>query len=400
MTDTTSYPYRTIVRITDQIGGMAYQFSGVLIAADEVLTASHAVWTTGVGVATNVRVTAGANGTSAPYGTVSGTVTHYNPINDSNDNIALSDIPNDYALIHLSAPLDVGTMAIGTSLAAGPVVVSGYPGTAGGQQVNQVQQVTAGSGVLLGQSIGAGSSGGPVWTNPFGSPEVDGLVSASSSSGTGYFVPITIAVHNRLLDWLAADEGLTKTVSYTVPSTGQTGAFAMDHASGGPNYLQWQYIWAGSQGVSMATAMPNSFLHGGAGDDAIVATSGRNVLDGGPGSNFLVGGTGADTFFTDARAAVVVWNTVVNFHAGDAATLWGFSTGVSSYRWDDLPAGASGSTGATLRANIVGGAGRTGNGIDASITFAGLTVAQGKQLQVSTGTQAAGPYLSLYNSGV
>jgi Ca2+-binding RTX toxin-like protein len=124
------------------------------------------------------------------------------------------------------------------------------------------------------------------------------------------------------------------------------------------------------------------------------------VLDGGTGSNFLVGGTGSDTFFTDARGALVVWNTLNNFHAGDMATLWGFVQGVSSYYWEASPAGAPGATGATLRADIVGGAGRDGSGIDASVTFAGLSVAQAQKLVVSTGTQAAGSYLFLSNPGV
>ncbi|MBV8915768.1 MAG: hypothetical protein JOZ05_22365, partial [Acetobacteraceae bacterium] len=96
----------------------------------------------------------------------------------------------------------------------------------------------------------------------------------------------------------------------------------------------------------------------------------------------------------------VVWNTLRNFHAGDAATLWGFVPGVSSYWWEPTIMGADGSQGATLRIDIVGGAGRFGNGIDASITFAGLSVAQGQALEVSTGVQPAGPYLYLYNQGV
>ena len=159
----------------------------------------------------------------------------------------------------------------------------------------------------------------------------------------------------------------------------------------------WQYIWSSADGVSLSASAPNVFLHGGSGQDSIQVTSGQNVLDGGTGSNFLTGGSGTDTFFTDARGSAPVWNTLRNFHAGDSATLWGFVPGVSSYYWEDQPDGAMGSTGATLRANIVGGAGRAGDGIDASVTFAGLSVAQAKTLQVSAGTQQAGSYLYLAN---
>ena len=190
-------------------------------------------------------------------------------------------------------------------------------------------------------------------------------------------------------------------VSYADTTTNQRGSIVMDPASiSGPSYLKSQYIYAGSDGVVLSTQSPSVFIHSGSGNDAIQVAAGRNVLDGGLGSNFLTGGTGRDTFFTDARRPGVVWNTIRNFHAGDAATLWGFVNGVSTYHWDTTPAGAAGAQGATLRANIVGGAGRTGNGIDASITFTGLSPQQAQNLQVATGTQTGGAYLYLYNPGV
>ena len=184
-------------------------------------------------------------------------------------------------------------------------------------------------------------------------------------------------------------------------TTGASATFAMDPAAaGGPNYLQNQYIYAGTDSVAVSTQVANVFLHTGSGNDALQVASGQNVLDGGLGSNFMTGGAGMDTFFTDARGPGVVWNTMINFHNGDAATLWGFKAGTSTYSWDTAIAGATGSQGATLRANIVGGSGRNGDGVDASITFAGLSVAQAKNLQIATGTQAAGDYLFLYNPGV
>ncbi len=189
-------------------------------------------------------------------------------------------------------------------------------------------------------------------------------------------------------------------LSYTATASGGTGTVAMDDpGAGAPSYVQAQYINAGADAQSLSTQAPNVFIHGGSGDDAIQVSSGRNVLDGGLGSNFLIGGTGTDTFFTDARAPGTVWNTVRNLHAGDAATLWGFAAGVSSYRWDGVD-GVPGFQGATLRANIAGGAGRTGTGIDASITFAGLSMQQAQRLQITTGAQPGGSYLYIYDPGV
>ncbi len=190
-------------------------------------------------------------------------------------------------------------------------------------------------------------------------------------------------------------------LSYVDTTTNQRGSLAMDPAlASGPSYLKNQYVYAGSDSMVFSTQAPNVFIHAGSGNDAIQVASGQNVLDGGLGSNFLTGGTGHDTFFTDARTPGAAWDTIRNFHAGDAVTLWGFANGVSAYRWDATLAGAVGSQGATLRANIVGGAGRTGNGIDASITFTGLSLQQAHSLQVTTGTQTSGTYLYIYNPGV
>ena len=191
------------------------------------------------------------------------------------------------------------------------------------------------------------------------------------------------------------------TVSYVNTTTNQRGSLVMDPAPvSGPGYLKNQYIYAGSDNLALSTQAANVFIHSGSGNDAIQVATGRNVLDGGLGSNFMTGGTGQDTFFTDARTPGVVWNTIRNFHAGDAVTLWGFVNGASTYHWDAALAGAAGSQGATLRANIAGGSGRAGNGIDASVTFAGLSVQQARSLQVTTGTQAGNPYLYIYNPGV
>jgi Ca2+-binding RTX toxin-like protein len=51
---------------------------------------------------------------------------------------------------------------------------------------------------------------------------------------------------------------------------------------------------------------------------------GNNVLDGSTGSNFLTGGNGDDTFFLDDRSQPEdVFSTIVNFHSGDNATIFG-----------------------------------------------------------------------------
>jgi len=185
--------------------------------------------------------------------------------------------------------------------------------------------------------------------------------------------------------------------SYTDTVTGAVGSSAGQQYAGPVNYLQSQYIWASPDGVSIASHVPNVFLTGGAGNNALTASAGRNVLDGGLGSNFLTGATGADggtdTFFLDG-AAGTTWDTIVNFHPGDSATLWGFVAGQSAMVWANNE-GAAGHTGATIHAAFAG----AGTAINGSLTFAGLSLAdaQGK-LSLTPGSAGGRSYLYVHYS--
>ncbi len=188
--------------------------------------------------------------------------------------------------------------------------------------------------------------------------------------------------------------------AYTDTTTSTSGAVTPDLYSGPVNYLQYQYIWGSTDNVAISATRNNAFLHGGTGDDALAVQGGNNVLDGGSGSNFLVGGNGADggtdTFFVDGRAspvtnaqgAPVTWDTLVNFHHGDALTMFGFTAGVSTSPLSDGE-GAAGYTGATIHSEL-GGA---GTGVNGSVTFAGISLAQMQaNFTFSYGTTNAGDH--------
>lgn len=161
---------------------------------------------------------------------------------------------------------------------------------------------------------------------------------------------------------------------YTDTATGQSGTAASDIYSGPVAGLQRQYIWSSPDGVAISSAAPDVFLHGGGGADALAVSGGSNVLDGGGGSNFLVGATGwdsgHDTFFLDARDPAVTWSTLVNFHQGDMATIFGFRAGISTLPWTASD-GAAGYSGLTVHSETSG----AGTGVNASLTFAGISQA-------------------------
>jgi len=108
-------------------------------------------------------------------------------------------------------------------------------------------------------------------------------------------------------------------------TTGQPPLSATAQPYTGPvSGLQEQYIDITPDNLNITVSTPNWFIHSGSGTDAIAVSSGTNVLDGSTGSNFLTGGSGTDTFFLDDRSpSADVFSTVVGFHSGDDATVFG-----------------------------------------------------------------------------
>ena len=191
----------------------------------------------------------------------------------------------------------------------------------------------------------------------------------------------------------------TGNFEYVDQATNLSGADGGQAYTGPVSYLQTQFIWPGADSVAITATVPNVFLKGGPADDALAVTSGSNVLDGGTGSNFLNGamGTdgGTDTFFVDGRGSGDTWSTLVNFHVGDAATLWGFVPGQSVMNWAASD-GTAGYAGATIHAALAG----AGAAADASLTFAGMSLADAQsKFTTTTGTVGGNDYMYLKYAG-
>ncbi len=181
-----------------------------------------------------------------------------------------------------------------------------------------------------------------------------------------------------------------QTISFTDIVTGVVGSDVAGNYSdvNVPN-LQKSYFWGYDTPVAIRADVGNVFLKGGAGGDALQVTGGNNVIDGGGGSNYLIGGTGtdggADTFFVDGRGNVETWSTILNFHKGDLAVIFGFRQGTSSQDWFDND-GAAGASGYTLHSRLAG----TDPGYTGSMTFAGIDRATADaKFEITYGSQAA-----------
>jgi V8-like Glu-specific endopeptidase len=392
--DSTRYPYGTVVYITDTIGGLSFQASGVLISPDEVLTASHVLYSSSGGVASNICVSPAYNMGTASLESATGVYFHYNQIQDPNDLISLQQSQFDYAVIHLSQPFnDLGTMQLLSSFSGGLANVTGYPGVLDGQMENSLQETTLDPShtLLDGTSIGDGSSGGPVWvTEGQGVPYVVAIVSSASdgAGSTGFFTQITASALNQIETWVKEDDASTPGLVVLNTTTGQPISATAQAYPGPVADLREQYVNITPDSLNIRVSTPDWFIRSGSGTDAISANSGIDVLDGGAGSNFLTGGSGTDTFFVDDRGPNAdIWSTVSGFHAGDAATIWGVTPQAFGLAWVDGQ-GATGYTGLTLHATASGQP-------TASLTLAGYSSADlsDGRLSVSFGTVGGSAYM-------
>ena len=172
-------------------------------------------------------------------------------------------------------------------------------------------------------------------------------------------------------------------ISVTDTTTGQPLSANAQPYTGPVDSLEEEYITTTNNSLNVSVTTDNWFIHTGSGTDAIAAHGGFNVLDGGEGSNFLIGGSGMDTFFIDDRtAATDIWSTISNFHAGDTATVWGVNLQDFALTWIDGQ-GAAGFAGLTVHAV-------SASKPTASLTLSGYSQADlnNGRLSVSFGTDS------------
>lgn len=193
------------------------QGSGVLLSADEVLTAAHLVYNDDGTLRTAGTAAVGYNGGSAlAFSRVDGA-----QAGAKQDYATLAGISGDFAVVHLSTPVTTGTVfSLGSDLSAGTFDVSGYPvGTSGTLDTKtEALTVTSGTQVYTGGTLNdgthnpAGSSGGSVYQIVNGAPTAYGIISADLSSDTskGFFKQLTSADVAEIQSWVAAADSGTK----------------------------------------------------------------------------------------------------------------------------------------------------------------------------------------------
>ena len=421
--------------LTGTVHGLNADFSGVgtwsLLGAQLTLagplTVAGTLSTTGASVAAgSVAINAGAALSGSGSGTATGTITDNGTIEASGGLLTLSGTVGGTGLLQI----DVGaTLDVNSASAGETISFLGDTGTLVDHQVGTIGAAI--SGFVAGDTIdlrsltfaaGAAATiaGGVLTVTSGATSETLNLTGfsngtifsvAADASGIGTDITIGAAPPPPVSAPPAATPPPTVSAPPAVasqpPSSTPPAAIAaldattnqplgvVGQAYTGPVIgLQNEYINITADKLNISVSTPNWFIHSGSGDDAIAVASGTNVLDGGSGSNFLTGGSGTDTFFVDDRGPTAdIWSTVVGFHAGDAATIWGVTPQDFSISWMDGQ-GATGFTGLTLHAAA---AGRP----TASLTLAGFSQADmgSGRLSVSFGSDPASGSAYMYVHG-
>ena len=84
-------------------------------------------------------------------------------------------------------------------------------------------------------------------------------------------------------------------------TTGQTSTSAGTPYTGPTAGLTTEFVDLSPDNLNIAALTPNVFIYSGTGEDGIDVgqAGGNNTLDASGGNNFLVGGSGDDTFFVN-----------------------------------------------------------------------------------------------------
>jgi len=301
-------------------------------------------------------------------------VTSYQP---SGNSVALN-VPN---ITNASTSLTTGALRVALWYTATPYV----SGT-----INGFMSASVASSALAPSGLATAVSTTASYTAP-PAQDTAAVLTLEEYNGNSYVVMDHI-------NYPAAGTAVLAANNFTVQdvTAGTLANVAGDQYSGPVANLQYQYVSITPHSLNISARAPNAFIHSGAGVDAldVSGVGGTNVLDGGTNSNFLVGGKGAtshDTFFVDDRSpGADIWSSVANFHAGDAATIWGVTPQNATISWADGQ-GAQGYTGLTMHATAAGQP-------TASITIAGYStadLASGK-LSASFGNVSGTPYLYIH----
>jgi V8-like Glu-specific endopeptidase len=315
-----AYPYSAVVSITvTWPDGTASGGSGVMVGANDVLTAAHMVYSAvNGGAATSVTVTPGANGNSTPFGTYAAAEWYYYEWDTNRDGLATrQESQYDVAIIGLSQRLgdQTGWFGMDPNATTGWYNLTGYPAAYTNalgqpQMTNDWGQATEDPTWWVYDFVDItstpGNSGGPLWYQAANGPYVVGICSTASWAADIYLT------NSQLQAWMSEDDSLLSTTIATPRSlrySNLIGYAASDQLFG----HQGHDTIDGGEGNNTIVGGTDSAdwadsLIAGGGADFILGNGGNDTISAGNGNNSLVGGFGIDSILSGSGNDIIWGN--------------------------------------------------------------------------------------------
>jgi V8-like Glu-specific endopeptidase len=219
--DQAQYPWQSVIYITSTFpNGTVTTGSGTMVGPNDVLTASHIVYSSEYGgAATSVTITPAydPDPLEQPFGNLDAWQWHfftdYDPdgnglVSPGDGGPGLGGTELDVALLDLDVPigLETGWMSLDPTFESGYVNISGYPGLYGNNMMNEIGYVQDDAVDWFDNidafDVNPGNSGGPLWYFDNGIPSVVGVV---STTGAAHDIA---AVYDTVLDWIGSNDYL------------------------------------------------------------------------------------------------------------------------------------------------------------------------------------------------
>lgn len=343
-----SYPHSSVVYIEAYwSNGAGASGSGVVVGQNDVLTASHVIYSAADGgVASTIYVYPGRDGTSQPYGSYTADRVSYYAVDSDGDGLLYqTESQYDLAVLGFSETFGTSTgwFGIDPNAGAGNYYVTGYPGV---YRDSTGPRMTEDYGYMSPDwstttwnhtdlEVNSGNSGGPLWYYVGGQPYVVGVVSTASWSADVY------GYYNTILGWISGNNDLI-----TSGGGGSTGATT---GTSGADVL------AGTTGADIISgATGNDTISGGEGNDIIYGNHDLDVIYGDSGNDTIFGGQNTGTARYDAYGYLRQQDGVETIYGGDGNDMV-----YGNYGGDVISGGAGNDTlyGGQNEDTVIGGDG-------------------------------------------
>jgi V8-like Glu-specific endopeptidase len=213
--DHSTYPYSAVTYIESTFpNGETYTGSGAVVGKNDVLTASHLIYSPADGgVAEDIKVYPGRDGSNIPFGSYEWDLVNYFEVDQDGDGfLDREDSEYDLAVVGFDTALGnyTGWFGLDPNAVSGNYNLTGYPGVyadwTGPRMTNDFGSVTEDSyyWVLNYNTIESnpGNSGGPLWYSENGNPYIVGVHS------TGGWAVDVYSHYDEITDWIDGNDYL------------------------------------------------------------------------------------------------------------------------------------------------------------------------------------------------